>query len=282
MKICDMMSMCTFLGEVKSFFVEFAILVLLLFSSCEKQEAADPDQFGLLELTESSIVATGSVVDIAWFGAKLQGSVKLDAVLASKYEVGVICSTTPEISLNSYHGTKNTITQFDNNTFMVFLSELKPGNCYYYRSFLSINGKTYYGNEKQFNTLEINNTDYVGDYEGSFYVAAFADYDDGKLTQKSIDEIWYLESNVSIKVIGGKLQVMVPVCGFNPYSSPARSDWKEIKYLSEDVSLSEEGYFSFSIGSDGYYDFKFPSRNELFLRIRKGSDNLSWKKLERQ
>ena len=142
-------------------FLLFFHMLIALVSSCNKE-----DRFGIKEISDYNLVATGYAENIDMFEAQLLGSFNLSLVVSQKYTVGIIYGEKEELSLDSEGAIKEPAHNIIGNTFSISVSNLKPSTTYYYRAFLSMNGADYYGMIKQFSTKNLTLDMYIGEWEG--------------------------------------------------------------------------------------------------------------------
>lgn len=133
-----------------------AVLCGIAVTSCSKDD--DDDELtggGGGNDNKETVVFTGSASDVTFHSAVLTCSVKEEEVFGLEYEVGIVYDTTT-VSLVCGQADSRTGSEIEPSVYRVQLSSLVPATRYYYRSFIRINGKNYYGSIKSFITEKWN------------------------------------------------------------------------------------------------------------------------------
>lgn len=148
----------------KIHFLIFSLLSISFLSCSQKDSIQDP--YGLNELSNSVLIATGDAVDISALDARLQGSVNLEAVISTLFRVGFLYGDNRELTVDSKNNSYQTVQETENNCFSVSLGQLlAPNTVYYYRAVLELNERYYYGEIKEFKTRVATLDDFIGEWK---------------------------------------------------------------------------------------------------------------------
>lgn len=169
----------------------FILIVLCFLSlSCQKE-----DPYGLNQLSDNVLVATGSATDIGSFTARLHGSVNIEALASSSFTFKFIYGETPDLK----DGTLLTATNVENNCYAIHLTSLVGDNEYYYRAVLEINGNYCFGEIKEFQT---NATPELCDYIGKWKceTSTFSPRNSKKVNWNGLDTVEITEEYVKLPI----------------------------------------------------------------------------------
>lgn len=134
-----------------------AFASLLILSGCEKEKPTGGDEGGD-EGGEEQVIDPSSETlgseNVTTFSALLKGKADLGSSSAKDAVMGIMWSEKSDFPAS---GTSkaNADKPDKNNNYSIEASALTPGTKYYYRSFLTVKGKDYFGEANEFTTKEI-------------------------------------------------------------------------------------------------------------------------------
>jgi len=123
--------------------LSFLAVAGLMIAACTKEQTGP---------TQSAEAVTGTATNISCRNARISGKANISGTSSKDLSVGVLYSTSSEVLVGT--ATQIAASSFDSDyNYAIYTEVLEPETTYYYRSFITKDKETFYGETKSFKTL---------------------------------------------------------------------------------------------------------------------------------